>query len=174
MRTFELNHHQKLILKDIKELPFSNLHYITIQQHYKGANLTLNELKKHIKRSVKEYVRRQDLQTYYEGKENETIKYYCFFENVKEFFLSQNTDILANEDFYSGFHCHIFISGVNEDYIKEIKYQLCSMKHKANCISKFSWRKLERLDEDFILYHTKQLQHRYSPQVILKNYVLAA
>ncbi len=124
MRTYELNEHQKNILKEVNQLPLTDLFYIVVQQSDTNANLTLKELKKYIKRSVKEYVKRSDLQTYWEGKENELIKYYCFFETTKEFFLSQHTNILVNEDFYCGFHFHLFISGVNQDYIKELIFQL--------------------------------------------------
>jgi hypothetical protein len=169
MRTYELNEHQKIILKEVNQLPLTDLYYIVVQQSDTSANLTLKELKKYIKRSIKEYVKRSDLLTYWEGKENEVIKYYCFFETTKEFYLSQHTNLLVNEDFYCGFHFHLFISGVNEYYIKELIFQLSSLKHKPNCISKIDGIKIERLNNDFILYHTKQLQHRYSSELILKN-----
>ena len=174
MRTYELNEHQKVILKEVKSLSLNNLFYIVVQQSKTEKNLTLPELKKYIKRSVSEYVRRHAPETYYEGKENMNVRYYCFFETVKEFSISQHWDIFAPQNLYCGFHFHLFISGVEEDFIMELAYQLNSMKNKKNCISKIDGRPLDRLDDDFILYHAKQFQHCFSPQLILKNYALRA
>ena len=159
MRTYEINDHQKKILYEVSRLPTENLYYIVVQQNIKGSNFTLNELKKHIRRSVKEYG----------TKENDLIKYFAIFETTHDFFMSQHTTDIVKTDFYSGFHFHLFISGVNEDYLKELAYQLNSQKNKRGCISKIDGVKKENLNHDFILYHTKQMMFRYSPQLVLKN-----
>lgn len=170
MRTYELNEHQKWILKEVSKLPTTELYYITVQQHIQHTNLTLNELKKYLIRSVREYVRRKYRNDYYPDMENQYIKYIAFFENTKDFFMSQHTDNIVASEFYSGFHFHVFISNIDEGFVKELTYQLNSQKNKKGCISKIDRFKLGRLDEDFILYHTKQMMYRYSPQLILKNY----
>ena len=168
--TFELNDHQKSILKELLNLPTENLYYFTVQQKIRTNIFTLNELKKYIKRSIKEYVRRTDTVNYYEGKENETIKFIAFFETTEDFFKSQHTNKIVDTNFYAGLHFHLFIAGVNADYINELTYQLNSQKNKQGCISKLDGVKKNKLDHDFILYHTKQMMFRYSPQMILKNY----
>lgn len=159
MRTFEINEHQKNILIEVSQLPTKNLYYIVVQQNIKGANFSLNELKKHIRRSVKEYGR----------KENNLIKYIAIFENTHDFFMSQHTSSIVKTDFYSGFHFHLFISGVEQDYLKELTYWLNSQRNKRGCISKIDCVKKQQLEHDFILYHTKQMMFRYSPQLVLKN-----
>ena len=169
MNLFELNEHQKTILKEVKKLSLNDLHYIVAQQSNTDTNLTLNELKKYIKRSVREYVSRKGLSIDERIEKTDMIKYYCFFENTEDFYKSQQTNSIVSQDFYSGFHFHLFISGVKEDYLKELKYQLSSLKHKPKCIAKIDTLKIERHSDDFILYHTKQLQHRYSSELILKN-----
>lgn len=174
MRTYELNEHQKQILKEVKTLSLTDLLYVVVQQSQKEKNLTLPELKKYIKRSVREYLKRQEPQQYYGGKENRQIKYYCFFETTKEFSISQQTDLFAPCELYCGFHFHLFISGVDETFTNELAYQLTSMKNKRKCIAKINSSLLSRLDDDFILYHTKQFQYHYSPQLVLKNYALGA
>ena len=167
--TYELNEHQKLILKELLKLPTDNLYYFAVQQKIRTNIFTLNELRKHIKRSVKEFIRRKDPLNYYDGKENETIKYTAFFETTEDFFKSQHTNKIVDNNFYAGFHFHLFIAGVNDDYINELTYQLNSQKNKQGCISKIDGVKKEKLDHDFILYHTKQMMFRYSPQIVLKN-----
>ena len=164
MRTYEINEHQKKILNEVSKLPTDSLYYIVVQQNIRGANYTLNELKKHIRRSVKEYLNRQS-----HCSNNVAVEYIAIFETTHDFFMSQHTTSIVKTDFYSGFHFHLFISGVGEDYIKELTYWLNSQKNKCGCISKIDWVKKEKLDTDFILYHTKQMMFRYSPQLILKN-----
>lgn len=159
MRTYEINDHQKKILYEVSRLPTENLYYIVVQQNIKGSNFTLNELKKHIRRSIKEYG----------AKENDLIKYIAIFETTHDFFMSQHTTAIVKTDFYSGFHFHLFISGVEHDYLKELTYWLNSQNNKQGCISKIDGVKKEQLDHDFILYHTKQMMFRYSPQLVLKN-----
>ncbi len=132
---------------------------------------TLNELKKHIRRSVKDYIKRRNEQEYYEGKENETINYITFFETTKDFFNSQHTNKIVDTNFYAGIHFHLFITGVNENYINELKYLIEHQKNKIGCISKINSVKAEKLDFDFKTYHVKQMMFGYSPQLILKNYL---
>jgi hypothetical protein len=140
-----------------------------VQQKIRRKIFTDNELKNHIQRSIKKYVRRKDPVNYYDGKENETIKYIAFFETTEDFFKSQHTNKIVDTNFYAGLHFHLFITGVNDDYINELICQLSSQKNKQGCISKIDWVKKEKLDHDFILYHTKQMMYRYSPQLVLKN-----
>jgi len=167
--TYQINEHQEKIRNEISQLPTESMYYIVVQQNIKGSNFSLNELKKHIRRSTKEYVKRRDPQGYYSGKENDLIKYLTIFETTHDFFMSQHTTSIVKTDFYSGFHFHLFITGVREDYINQLTYQLNSQKNKHGCISKIDGVKKEKLDHDFILYHTKQMMFRYSPQLILKN-----
>lgn len=161
MRTYEINEHQQTIHDAISKLPIENLYNIVVQQNIKGANFTLPELKKHIRRSIKEYIERYDT--------NAAVKYVAIFETTHEFFMSQHTTAIVKTDFYSGFHFHLFISGVDERYITELTYWLNSQKNKQGCISKLDWVKKGKLDNDFILYHVKQMMFRYSPQLVLKN-----
>ena len=170
MRTFELNQDQIKMEREISKLPTEKLYYIVAQQKIRTSIYSLNELKKHIRRSVKEYIKRLDPQSYYKGKENEVIKYIAFFENTKAFFMSQHVNNIVESNFYAGFHFHLFISGVDENYIKELTFQLNSQKDKRGCMSKIDGVKAEKLDFDFKTYHVKQMMFRYSPQLILKNY----
>lgn len=161
---YEINKYQEQIRIEISQLPTESLYYIVVQQNIIGSNFSLNELKKHIRRSVKEYIFR-----YSQPNNIPKIRYIAIFENTHEFFMSQHTTAIVKTDFYSGFHFHLFISGVERDYLKELAYWLNSQKNKQGCISKIDCVKIEQLDNDFILYHTKQMMFRYSPQLVLKN-----
>jgi len=113
---------------------------------------------------VKEYLERHS-----HCNNSSAIEYIAIFETTHDFFMSQHTHSIVKTEFYSGFHFHLFISGVGEDYIKELTYWLNSQKNKRGCISKIDGMKKGKLQHDFILYHTKQMMFRYSPQLILKN-----
>lgn len=116
MRTYEINEHQKNILKEVLHLPTDNLYYIVVQQNIQGANYSLNELKKHIRRSVKEYLKR---------KGRRSIKFITFFETTHDFFMSQHTTAIVKTDFYSGFHFHLFISGVRKKSSRQFICKSC-------------------------------------------------
>ena len=166
MSLFTLNKHQIIFQKELTKLSASGVYYVVIQQDIKRKNLTLNELKKYIKASVKKYIERY-ANTKIDG---DDIKYIAFFENTREFFMSQHTTSIVKTDFYSGFHFHLFVTGVDEYFIKELDYQLQKQKNKQGCILKFDWDKKTKLEDDFILYHTKQMMYGFSPQLILKNF----
>jgi hypothetical protein len=167
---FTLNSNQAKVYNYISSIPKHNLHYVVIQQVKSTLNFTDAELKKHIRRSIKEYIKRQHPEGYYEGRENETIKYIAIFETTKEFSLSQQQNNIVEPDLYSGLHFHLFISGVEADYLQELLYHFSKQKNKTSCISKASIEKKEKLDFDFIAYHLKQMKYSYSPQQILKNW----
>lgn len=174
MKLYELKPHQIEILNEIKSLPQKNLYNFVIQQSLKNPNLTLNELKKYIKRSIRCFVKDFTGINYKPGIENNLIKYYCFFETTKDFFQSQNSNQNITEDIYSGLHFHLFISSPNNiihlpNFSHYLFQELTSQKNKRNCISKFDYTKIETLDEDFINYHTKQMMYRFSPEMVIKN-----
>ena len=170
---YEYSEFQKHILREVmylrRHLCYNNaLYCIVIQQKKWKKNLTLEELKMFIKKSMSEYVKRIDLQAYWEGKENNIIKYIAFFETTKEFYKSQHTNQPVREEFYPGFHFHLFITGVNEDYINELTHQLpnCITEPVCKILDKLSIQDLHR----FILYHTKQMVDGFTSELILKNY----
>jgi hypothetical protein len=168
---FTLNPNQTKVYNYISSLPTQNLHYVVIQQIISRQNFTEAELKKHIKRSVKEYVKRIDPKGYFEGKENKELKYLAIFESNKEFSLSQQKHNIKESDFlYTGLHFHLFITGVQEDYLQELLYHFKAQKNKANCIKQADISRKTKLDFDFIAYHLKQMKDSYSPQQVLKNW----
>ena len=174
MRLYELKPHQIQILNELKTLPQKNLHYYVIQQSLTEPNLTLNELKKYIKRSIKYFIKDFTGYNYRPGLENEIVKYYCFFETTQEFFNSQNSNHNLSEELYSGLHFHLFISSPNcvihlPSYTHYLFTQLTSQKNKRKSITKFDYSKIEHLDEEFINYHTKQMMYRFSPELVFKN-----
>lgn len=170
MGLFTLNSDQAKVYNYISSIPTQNLHYVVIQQIKSTLNFTDAELKKHIKRSVKEYIKRKDPQGYYEGKENDLAKYIAIFETTKEFSLSQHQNTIVKTDLYAGLHFHLFISGVDADYLHELLYQFTKQQNKTACISKASIERKEKLDYQFIEYHLKQMKYSYSPQQILMNF----
>jgi hypothetical protein len=176
LRTYHINQHQLDILEHIRNLPTKNLHYITGQQSNKHLNLTLPELKKLIKRGIRQYL--QPYLTYTPNKkESDLIRFVCVFETTKDFFHSQHKNIEVSEDLFLGLHFHLFISPSPTNYwvsfpslVHSIFSELTSIKHKARCISKFDYTKFEELDENFILYHTKQFMYRPAREMIMSNY----
>lgn len=173
-RTYTLKPHQQKILSEVKKLPLERLHYLVIQQSTSYPNLTLNELKRHITKGIKQCVRELYGYEYKNGLEDEVVKYYCFFETSKEFFLSQHLNTIVNEDIEMSIHFHLFISGKYgsvhfPQLIQYIIRELTSQKNKLRCLKKIDYVKLENLQDDFILYHTKQMMYRPSPQMIINN-----
>lgn len=170
----DLNEFQIKMINDIKSLPKMNLHYITAQQSNQYSNLTLKELKKLIKRGVRRYI--QELEpNYYPNKENELVKFYCVFETTKEFNLNLKNESLDDIPFM-GLHFHLFISCPDnykwisfQNLIFQIFYELTSLKHKQSCISEYGHFKIEKLEERFLQYHTKQFSINPSLEMILRN-----
>jgi len=174
LRTFTLKPHQKTILNEVKKLPIQRLHYLVIQQSLKHPNLTLNELKKHIRRGIKQYVKELFGYEYKHGLEDEVIKYYCFFETSKNFFWSQHLNNIVDENVEMDIHFHLFLSGNHgvvsfpqliQYIIRELTYQ----KNKQRCLGKIDYMKLETLQDDFILYHTKQMMFRPYREFVIRN-----
>ena len=170
----DLNEFQIKMINDIKSLSKKNLHYITAQQSNQYSNLTLKELKKLIKRGVRRYI--QELEpNYYPNKENELVKFYCVFETTKEFNLNLKNESLDDIPFM-GLHFHLFISCPDnykwisfQNLIFQIFYELTSLKHKQSCISEYGHFKIEKLEERFLQYHTKQFSVNPSLEMILRN-----
>lgn len=170
----DLNEFQIKMINDIKSLPKKNLHYITAQQSNQYSNLTLKELKKLIKRGVRRYI--QELEpNYYPNKENELVKFYCVFETTKEFNLNLKNESLDDIPFM-GLHFHLFISCPDnykwisfQNLIFQIFYELTSLKHKQSCISEYGHFKIEKIEERFLQYHTKQFSVNPSLEMILRN-----
>ena len=160
MRTFELNPDQLRYYHELSSLPTKNLFYVVVQQKIKGRNYTLTELKKYIRRAV----------AYYEKRTNkQTIPYIAIFETTKEFHMSQHDLNIVQTEFYSGFHFHLFIAGVDADFIDDLQWQLNSQRNKRGCISGIDGKFIERFDMDFKTYHLKQMMFSYSPQLVLSR-----
>jgi len=172
--TYQLKEHQKEILSDVRKLPINQLHYIVGQQSLKYKPLTLKELKKHINRGIKLYVQEWMGYHYIPGIEREIIKYYGFFETSKDFWWSQNTHNLNKESIDLRFHFHLFLSSHKSlvcfnSVVNSVFTELTSQRNKRFSISKFDYNRVNKLDENFILYHTKQLMHGPSRELIIKN-----
>lgn len=172
---YEIKPHQKKIIQEVKRLDLSNLFYLVIQQDEKQSNFTLNELKRHIKRGIKEYAKSHLGYKYKESDENELLTYYTFFETSKNFNISQRKNMIVNEDESMNLHFHLFISAKRNkmvclhQVITDILFSFFSQKLKARALKKIDYVKLDKLEDDFILYHTKQ-QHDYIvPELILTN-----
>lgn len=174
MRTFELKPHQKEILEDINKLDIRRLHYLVIQQNQSYPNLTLNELKKHIKRGVKLYTQSLLGYNYKNGIENELIQYVCIFETSEDFFWSQHSNSIVGEEININLHFHLFISSNKglvfvPQLVNDIILQLLSQKNKSRSIKKIDYNSINELDFDFKTYHVKQMMYRPSPSFYLSN-----
>ncbi|MGB1102289.1 MAG: hypothetical protein ACPG21_01535 [Crocinitomicaceae bacterium] len=174
MRTFELKPHQKEILEDINKLDLRRLHYLVIQQNQNNPNLTLNELKKHIKRGVKLYTQSLLGYKYKNGVENKLIQYVCFFETSEDFFWSQHINSIVGEEINMNLHFHLFISSNKglvfvPQLVNDIILQLLSQKNKSRSIKKIDYDSINELDFDFKTYHVKQMMYRPSPSFYLSN-----
>ncbi len=179
MRTYTLKPHQIKIYNEIKTLP-TVLTYYVFQQSLTHPNLTLNELKKVIRSTVNKFCYEygnHPQYTYKKRDENKLVKYYCFFETSEDFFWSQNTNTIVNEEIRNfGLHFHLFVSFNPSIYLPDtfgfkMVQELSSIKHKMKSFSKFDYIKRIKLEPDFIYYHTKQMMFRYEPEMILKNYL---
>ncbi len=172
--TYQLKPYHKRVLQEIKSLNSNNLYYYVIEQSYRKAPLTLPELKKSIKRSVKNYVKDLTGYQYRKDVEDSLVQYYCFFETSKEFCLSQSSHNIFDWDYYTGFHFHLFISSSSSQvyfpsYTHYLYNELTGVPTKKSSLLKYDYQRLAHLTDDFILYHTKQWKDNYEPQLILKN-----
>lgn len=174
MRTYELKPHQNQILIEVKNLPKSKLHYLVIQQNRNKPNFTLKELKKHIRIGIKKYV----LQLYpfntIKKLEKTIVKYYCFFETSKEFNNSQNKNNIVDEKIEMDLHFHLFITSTDNNVyvpklINDILLEFFNQNNKQSSLLKIDFYKIEKLEDDFILYHTKQMEERLNIEFIMKN-----
>lgn len=174
-RTYSINPYQLKILNEVKSLPKKHLHYLVVQQSNTNYNLTLKEIRKLIRSGLKRYFQ-ETLIPYQNGIENELVKFLCVFETTKDFFHSQHQNIIVNEDIEMGIHFHLFITSPDNyswlsfpNLFHTIFNELTHLPHKNKCISKFDYTKLNELDENFILYHTKQFMYRPSIEMVMTN-----
>ncbi|MDR3694209.1 MAG: hypothetical protein P4L47_06220 [Mucilaginibacter sp.] len=172
-RIYEISPSQLKILNCIKSLPKKNLHYLVGQQSNTHRNLTLKEMKKLIRDGVRRYVDQVTLMSN-KGIENELVKYFCVFETVKDFSLSQFQNSIFDKDIFMGIHFHLFITSdlgwiSFPSMFHSIYNELTHLEHNYRCISKFDYDRLEVLDDNFILYHTKQFQYNLSSEMIMTN-----
>ena len=175
MKLYELNDFQINMKDSIKSIPKKHLYYITGQQSKQYSNLTLKELKKLIRKGIRQYI--QDIEPLYSKEQiNELVKFYCVFETKKSFNLSLHNLNLINDDPNMGLHFHLFISCPNNyNWISfellsfYIFNSLTSIKHKSNCLSEYGSYKIKSLEDNFINYHTKQFVKYPSLEMILSN-----
>lgn len=172
--TYPIQPHQLELLNEVKRLDLRRIHYLVVQQDRKERNLTLNELKKHIRRGIKLYIQELLGIEYRNGIENKIIQYNCFFETSKEFFWSQNLNTTVDEEIEMDIHFHLFVSSMVgyvhiPQLIHSIVHQLITQKNKLKSIKKIDYVKLNKLEDDFVLYHTKQLMFSKNNSFILKN-----
>ena len=173
--TYEIQPFQHRIIQEIQTLPPQIYNYV-IQQSPNKLNLTLPQLKRSIYRSVRRFIKDFQGYNYKIGQENELIKYYCFFETIKNFNQSQNNNNVLDETLNMGLHFHLFISSKDprislSNYTHYLFEELTSFPRKKTTISQtqFEYRVYPKLEQDFILYHTKQYKD-YPNEMIFKNY----
>ena len=175
LRSYQIKEHQKDILNSVKSLPQHNLHYITGQQSNRHSNLTLPELKKLIRKGIRQYLLPTIVQQP-NKKESDLIRFFCVFETTKDFFHSQHKSIDVSEEMFLGLHFHLFISPTPSNHwvsfpslVHSIFTELTSIRHKSRCLSKYDYQKIEELNENFVLYHTKQFMFHPSTEMIMTN-----
>ena len=175
LRTYEINPYQLKILKQIKSLPQKRLHYVVGQQTSNHPNLTLPEMKKLIRRGIRRYIQETTLH-YHQGLENELVKFYCVFETKKDFFHSQHQNNVIDVEVDMGLHFHLFLTSLDNYHwvsfpqlIHTLFTELTSLKHKQRCLSKYDYVSIKELDDNFILYHTKQFMFRPTSEMVMKN-----
>lgn len=171
--TYHIKPFQLRIIKEIQTLKPNIFNYV-IQQSPDKPNLTLPQLKRSIYRSVRLFIKDIQGYNYKSGMENDLIQYYCFFETTKEFNLSQNDINTLIDESKMGLHFHLFISSSDPEiplsnYTYYLTQELTSFPLKKTSVSKIDYKTYPSLDEDFILYHTKQYKD-YPNDLIFKNY----
>ena len=174
-RTYYIKPHQLKILEEIKSLPRKRLHYVTGQQSDLHSNLTLREMKNLIRRGLRRYFQETSLH-YHQGLENELVKFYCVFETKKDFFHSQHQNNVIDVEVDMGLHFHLFLTSPDNYHwvsfpqlIHTLFTELTSLKHKQRCLSEFGYMKIDDLQDNFILYHTKQFMFRPTSEMVMKN-----
>ena len=174
IKEYPIKPHQKEMIDEVKKLNQNRLYYVVIQQDKHFPNLTLNELKKHLKSSIKRYVRDFFSMEYRKDLEYNLIKYVCFFEYSKEFSQSLYLEELKTDEIDMGIHFHLFISSNNSQvYIPQLVqylyWNLTSQPIKARAIKLFDYTKIEKLEDRFIQYHTKQHYNELNNNMFMKN-----
>jgi hypothetical protein len=174
IKEYSIKPHQKEMIDEVQKLNPNRLYYVVIQQDKDNNNLTLNELKRHLKTSIKRYVRDFFSMEYRTNLENELIKYVCFFEYSKEFSQSLYLENIRTDEVYMGTHFHLFVSSNNSQVhipqlIQYIYWNLTSQPIKARAIKFFDYKKLDSLEERFIQYHTKQHHKEFNSNMFMKN-----
>lgn len=174
MRINSITPHQKQILADVKRLNPKRLYYLVVQQNRIYPNLSLNELKKHIKRGIKNYTRELLGIDYFVNAENKIIQYYCFFETSKDFYWSQQKNFIPSQVLFIDLHFHLFVSSNYSSVhipqlIQYIFRELTSQRIKNKAILKFDYKKINVLEDNFILYHTKQQEEQGTQSMMTKN-----
>ena len=174
-RIYSISPYQLIILNHIKSLPKKHLYYLVGQQSIKHRNLTLNELRKLITTGIRRYIKNTTL-TYYPGLENQLVKYFCIFETTKDFYHSQHQNTILNNEVDMGLHFHLFISSPDNypwvcfhSLIFTIFTELTYLPKNHRCISKYDYDRINVLNENFILYHTKQFKDHPSKEMIMTN-----
>jgi hypothetical protein len=169
---------QRDIIVEVQKLPKKKLHYLVIQQNNKYPNLSIDDIKNLIKREVKKYYKNIYPFNYKKNKENEMIKYYCFFETAKYFFQNQNNLNLHNDKVDLKLHFHLFLSSNdNNIHIPQLTNNLIMALlefrrtdiNLSRAINKVDYKRLSSLEDNFIMYHTKQLNDINHKEMILKN-----
>lgn len=158
--TYPIKPHQQRMIEDVKKLSPKRLYYVVIQQNSAEMNFTLPELKKHLQYSIKRYVKDFFSMEYRTGLEKELIQYVCFFETTKEFNQSLYSENIR-DGIYEGFHFHLFISSKSGEVhlpqlIHYLFWSLTSQQIKSRALKRFDYKIIEKLDETFVKYHTKQ------------------
>jgi hypothetical protein len=174
-KVYSINPFQQEVFKQVKSLPQKRLHYLVGQQSSDPdrPNLNLKELKYLISRGIMKYVRETSL-SYYRGLENEEVKFYCVFETDQTFNETQSRVELIDQSFYLGLHFHLFISSPLswfdfEGLIHTLFLELTSIPSKKLCLSKYDYKRIERLEDPFVLYHTKQFYLRPTRELVHTN-----
>lgn len=173
--TYSLNPTQVEVLNLIRNLPRKHLHYVVGQQGYDRPNVSLKQLKNSIRRALIDYQRTLDY-TFNPKKDDPLVKCICIFETDKDFHLTQMNEEVE-EQFNLGLHFHLFLTSSDRypfvcfpslaHYIFE---DVSSYRHKENCLSKYDYVRTNKLDDPFILYHTKQLHRVPSREMMYSNF----
>ena len=174
-KIYHLNPLQQTVFKSIKSLPRKHLHYIVAQQSKSRPNLSLKQMKTSIRRAVRGYIRESNY-PYRPELDNLLVQYLCVFETTKKFHQFICSDDVAEKTPYVGLHFHLFITSPDNypwvcfnNLSCRILKELSRFPKKAGCISNYDYRKLNTLENEFVLYHTKQLYKRPSREMILTN-----
>jgi hypothetical protein len=71
-------------------------------------------------------------------------------------------------------HFHLFITSTDSNVfvpqlINNIILEFFGQRNKQSSLLKIDYNKIENLEDDFILYHTKQMMFQFNNDFILKN-----